>query len=71
VCGLSPTKGYLFLALSHTIRDTACPLALYILEITVTVIFSPVVIVIYINNLLLRKSLVNHETNKNTKKCYS
>ncbi len=32
--GLSPTNGHIFLVLSHTVRDTACPLAVYILELT-------------------------------------
>ncbi len=35
----SPTKSHPFLVVSHTIRDTACPLALYILELT-RLIFS-------------------------------
>jgi hypothetical protein len=34
VCGSSPTMAHLFLVLPHTIRRTACPLALYILELT-------------------------------------
>ncbi len=35
MCGSSSTNVHLFLVLSHTIRDTACPLALYMLELTV------------------------------------
>ncbi len=34
MCVSSPTASHLSLVLSHTIRDTACPLALYILELT-------------------------------------
>jgi len=32
--GLSPTNGHIFLVLSHTIHDTACPFAVYILALT-------------------------------------
>jgi len=39
VCGLSPTKGHLFLVLPYKIRGTACLLASYILELTRTSFF--------------------------------
>ncbi len=35
MCAMSSTKVHPFLILSHTIRDSACPLALYMLEQTV------------------------------------